>query len=104
MADHLLRAEESILAAFCGFLLLLYSVVMKALFHQPSGYTTIVVALCFLFALTFVVIGIIGDYIAILMQETKQRPIDIVEECVNIEKRKGNIIASAATMNNTYKK
>ena len=58
---------------------------MKVFFNQPSGYTTIIVALCFLFALTLVVIGIIGEYISILMQETKQRPIYIVEECVNLD-------------------
>ena len=59
----------------------------KALFHQLSGYTTIIVALCFLFALTLVVIGIIGEYISILMQETKGRPIYIVRECVNLEEK-----------------
>jgi len=76
---------SGLFAAACGVILIVYSVVMKALFHQPSGYTTIIVALCFLFALTLVVIGIIGEYISILMQETKGRPIYIVRECVNLE-------------------
>ena len=78
---------SGLFAAACGVILIVYSVVMKALFHQPSGYTTIIVALCFLFALTLVVIGIIGEYISILMQETKGRPIYIVRECVNLEEK-----------------
>ena len=78
---------SGLFAAVCGVILIVYSVVMKALFHQPSGYTTIIVALCFLFALTLVVIGIIGEYISILMQETKGRPIYIVRECVNLEEK-----------------
>lgn len=73
-------------AAACGVILIIYSIIMKACFNQPSGYTTVIVALCFLFALTLVVIGVIGEYISVLVQETKKRPIYIVEECVNVEK------------------
>ena len=51
----------------------------------PSGYATIVVLICFMFAMMFVIIGIIGEYIAILFTELKDRPIYIVEETENIE-------------------
>lgn len=74
---------SGLVAAACGVILIIYSIIMKACFNQPSGYTTVIVALCFLFALTLVVIGVIGEYISILVRETKQRPIYIVEECVN---------------------
>ena len=50
----------------------------------PSGYATIVVLLCFMFAMMFVLIGIIGEYIAILFTELKDRPIYIVEETENM--------------------
>ena len=77
---------SGLIAAACGVILIIYSIIMKACFNQPSGYTTVIVALCFLFALTLVVIGVIGEYISILVREAKQRPIYIVEECVNVEK------------------
>ena len=43
------------------------------------------VLICFMFAMMFVIIGIIGEYIAILFTELKDRPIYIVEETENIE-------------------
>ncbi len=70
-----------LLAALAGFILLIYSLVMKFAFDAPSGYTTIIVALCFLFSLTLIVIGIIGEYISILLAEVKGRPIYLVREC-----------------------
>ena len=81
---------SGLVAAACGVILIIYSIIMKACFNQPSGYTTVIVALCFLFALTLVVIGVIGEYISILVRETKQRPIYIVEECVNTRQSGGD--------------
>jgi len=81
---------SGLIAAACGVILIIYSIIMKACFNQPSGYTTVIVALCFLFALTLVVIGVIGEYISILVRETKQRPIYIVEECVNTRQSGGD--------------
>lgn len=69
-----------LLAAAMGVILMIYSIVMKVLYDVPSGYTTIIVALCFLFALTLFVIGIIGEYIAILLSEVKGRPIYLIRE------------------------
>ena len=51
----------------------------------PSGYATIVVVLCFMFAVLFFVIGIIGEYIAILFEELKDRPLYILSDSKNIE-------------------
>ncbi|SFC92614.1 glycosyltransferase family 2 protein [Butyrivibrio sp. YAB3001] len=46
----------------------------------PSGYATIIVVLCFMFAVLFVIIGIIGKYLAVLFYESKDRPIYILDE------------------------
>lgn len=73
---------------FCAFLGL--AVMVYTLFTRqgaPSGYATIVVLICFMFAMMFVVIGIIGEYIAILFTEMKDRPIYIVEKTENVEER-----------------
>lgn len=50
----------------------------------PSGYATIVVLICFMFAMLFVVVGIIGEYIAILFIELKDRPVYIISETKNL--------------------
>jgi dolichol-phosphate mannosyltransferase len=66
-----------------GLCLMIYTIIDKMINGAPRGYTTIIVALCFLFAVTLFVIGIIGEYIAILFAEIKDRPIYIVREVLN---------------------
>jgi dolichol-phosphate mannosyltransferase len=60
-----------------------YSLVMKFIGHPFSGYTTLVVIISFGFALLFIVIGIIGEYIGYIFNEVKNRPIYIVEKVLN---------------------
>lgn len=66
-----------------GLLVMLYTIYEWAVKGTPNGYATIVVLLCFMFAMLFVVVGIIGEYIAILFTELKDRPIYIVREMRN---------------------
>lgn len=73
------------LVAVLGVILMIYTIVSKVITGTPTGYATIIVALCFMFAVTLFVIGIIGEYIAILFAETKNRPIYIVRETLNEE-------------------
>lgn len=73
--------------ALLGFILMVYTLVNKFVFYVPSGYSTIVVFLCFMFAILFVIIGIIGEYISIIFTEVKGRPIYIVREVVNDEEK-----------------
>lgn len=44
---------------------------------------TIVVMMCFFFSVLFVVIGVIGEYIATLLMELKDRPIYIIKDKYN---------------------
>lgn len=73
--------------ALLGFILMVYTLVNKFVFYVPSGYSTIVVFLCFMFAILFVIIGIIGEYISIIFTEVKGRPIYVVREIVNDEEK-----------------
>ena len=70
-----------------GMVLMIYTIINKFINGAPGGYTTIVSALCFLFAVTLCVIGIIGQYISILFQEIKDRPIYIVKDTLNCDKK-----------------
>ena len=73
---------------FCGLILMIYTIINKIYNDVPAGYSTIIVALCFMFAVTLFVIGIIGEYIAILFQEIKERPIYIVKEVLEKEQNR----------------
>ena len=68
-----------------GFAVMIYTLLTRR--GAPSGYATIVVLLCFMFAMMFIIIGIIGEYIAILFTELKDRPIYIVDRTENFEER-----------------
>ena len=74
-----------VFAALFGNFVLVYTLFTRN--GAPSGYATIVVVMCFMFSLLFLVVGIIGEYIAILFSEMKDRPIYIVEDTVNLEER-----------------
>ena len=65
-----------VFSAALGVLVMVYTLCTRQ--GAPSGYATIVVLLCFMFAMMFLLIGIIGEYIAILFTELKDRPVYIV--------------------------
>ena len=67
-----------IASGLLGLILLIYSIVMKVRNGAPEGYTTIVVVICFMFAVLFLILGIMGQYIGVLFEEVKGRPIYIV--------------------------
>lgn len=71
------------LSVAAGLIVLIYTLFTRQ--GAPSGYATIVVLICFMFSMMFLLIGIIGEYIAILFTELKDRPVYIVRETRNIE-------------------
>lgn len=73
-----------VFAALLGVIVLIYTVYSWASVGTPPGYATMIVLNCFMFAILFVIVGIIGEYISILFSELKDRPIYIVDETKNI--------------------
>ena len=67
-----------LLSGLAGLILIIYTLITRS--GAPSGYATIVIALCFMFAVLFLLLGIIGEYIAVIYTENKDRPIYIVKE------------------------
>ena len=59
--------------ALFGVALMIYTIINKVLFNVPPGYSTIIVFMSFMFAVLMVVVGVIGEYIAILFTEIKDR-------------------------------
>ncbi|NBH72047.1 glycosyltransferase [Clostridiaceae bacterium] len=72
------------LAGLMGLAVMLYTLCTRQ--GAPSGYATIVILNCFMFAVLFLIVGIIGEYMAILFSELKDRPIYIVGETWNVGK------------------
>lgn len=70
-------------SALLGLAVMVYTLFTRQ--GAPNGYSTIVVLICFMFAMLFAIIGIIGEYIAILFTELKDRPIYIVDKTENIK-------------------
>lgn len=70
-------------AGVLGIIMMVYTIWSWAEIGTPSGYATTIVLICFMFAILFLIVGIIGNYIAILFAELKDRPIYIVGETKN---------------------
>ena len=71
-------------AGLLGVLMMIYTIWSWARVGTPNGYATTIVLICFMFAVLFLIVGIIGNYIAILFAELKDRPIYIVEDTKNL--------------------
>lgn len=84
---------SSILAAI--FLIIWRISNFKILGHMPSdvqGFTTLAVLLLFFSGVQLLSVGIIGQYIGRIYDESKQRPKYIVEDEVGFPKSKNNLI------------
>ncbi len=65
-------------SGFLGLMLIIYTLITRG--GAPSGYATIVILLCFMFAVLFMLLGVMGSYISIIFRELKDRPIYIIED------------------------
>lgn len=81
------------IASLCGtfagiacVILIIYSIYMKIRVGAPGGYTTTVVVICFMFTVLFFLLGIIGEYLSVILSEIRRRPIYLVRDTMNFEK------------------
>ena len=72
-------------AGIMGLAMMIYTIWSWARIGTPNGYATTIVLICFMFSVLFLIVGIIGNYIAILFAELKDRPIYIVGETMNVD-------------------
>lgn len=72
-----------VFSGLLGLVVMIYTLFTRS--GAPSGYATIVVLICFMFAMLFFIVGIIGEYISILFSELKDRPIYIVDKVIKKE-------------------
>ena len=79
---------SGVITALFGLIMVIYTVYTWKIYGAPNGYATIVVLISFMFSVLFVIVGIIGEYIAILFAEIKDRPVYIVKDTANIKKKR----------------
>jgi dolichol-phosphate mannosyltransferase len=71
-------------ACLLAFLYLVFAVVAALVFKNVvSGWTSIVALQCFFFGVTLICVGLIGDYVARIYEESKGRPLYVIGEAVN---------------------
>ena len=78
------------LGVFVGFGSLLYgiaAVVTWALGHTIPGWTTTVLLVSSLFSVQFLIMGVLGEYVGRIYEQLKLRPLYIVAEKINFERR-----------------
>ena len=80
-----LRAASGLgaFAVLSSFGFLLYSLWAKLIAHDPPrGFTALIFVIVFLSGVQLLFLGIIGEYIGRIYQETKQRPLYVVQRVV----------------------
>lgn len=75
------------MAAFLAIVMMIYTIVSFIRVGTPSGYATTICLICFMFSVLFFIVGIIGEYLGLILSEIKDRPIYIVEEKLNFNKK-----------------
>lgn len=67
--------------AICAFLFLLYYVIKTITVGDPvQGFTTLVALMLFLGGVQLIAIGVLGEYIGRVFNETKGRPVYLIED------------------------
>lgn len=70
-----------IFLAFISFAITVFEVAGVIIYgRQVPGLLTVIVLVSFLFGMLFIILGVIGEYLARIYDEVKQRPIFIVKE------------------------
>lgn len=74
------------LTLFISFIIMVYSIVQKILGNTVDGWTFLTISIWFIGSLQMISIGVIGEYVGKVYNETKARPRYIVDENL-IEKK-----------------
>ena len=70
------------IVSFFSFLLLIYVIIGHFTSNNVTGWTTIVALICFFGGFQILCIGIVGEYIGKIYNETKQRPRYIIKDVI----------------------
>lgn len=71
-------------AIIVSFLLLIYAIIAKATGHAEGGWASLMVTVTFLGGVQLVSVGVLGQYLARMFEESKGRPLFVISEKINI--------------------
>ena len=75
-----------IFVSISSFTFLIYTIIVAFTQGVPfSGYGTLVSIMTFMFGILFLILGIMSEYIALILNETKQRPNFIVKKKIGFD-------------------
>jgi glycosyltransferase involved in cell wall biosynthesis len=66
-----------------SLVMLIYSIIIKILGHADSGWTSVICSIWMIGGIQLLSLGVIGEYIGKIYNETKSRPRFIIEEFIN---------------------
>lgn len=69
-----------------AFILILQTLYMKLSGRASEGFTTVIISTLIVGGVVSFSLGIIGEYLARIYEEVKQRPHFIIQQTINIEK------------------
>jgi len=72
-----------VLAIGCSFLYAVYAIYARFWLHSPQGFTALIVVMTFLSGINLLFLGIIGEYVGRVYEETKARPHYVVCKVVS---------------------
>lgn len=74
---------------FISFIMLIYSIIVKLFgYTTQPGWTSLMVVITLFSGVQLLSLGIIGEYIARIYDESKNRPLYIIKEKINFEEEK----------------
>ena len=81
-----LVTKLGVFTLFASFVIIIYVLISKFTGHAlMQGWASIMILVTMLSGVQLVALGVVGEYIARIYEETKERPIYIVEEKINID-------------------
>lgn len=76
-----------VFVSFVSLVLLIYSIVQHFMGNTNSGWSSLMVAICFLGGVQLISLGVIGEYVGKTYMETKQRPRYIISEKTYVDNK-----------------
>ena len=90
-------------SAFAGFLYLCYALYLALVLHSTvHGWTSLVAVQVILSGTMLVALGLVGEYVARIYEESKRRPLYLVEETMNMEQAEASVQKRAAARTTDY--
>ncbi len=68
-------------------ILMIYALISKLFYHTDAGWTSLMIVILFFSGVQLLSLGVIGEYIARIYDESKNRPLYLIKNKINFEER-----------------